>query len=109
VIVPLFGSGYADAGPYIGWMALGISFYAGAYLISLYLLSQEIAMGVPILSVVVVMQLFAFAAFHSSLAELTAVQVSVMGAAVMALAALAFYGQPKRMEQAVAQRTSAAL
>jgi hypothetical protein len=97
VIVPLFGSGYSEAAPYIGWMALGIGFYAGAYLISLYLLSQEIATGVAVLSVVVLMQLFAFSAFHSSLAQLTAVQVFVMGAAAAALGALAFYGHPKRM------------
>jgi O-antigen/teichoic acid export membrane protein len=98
VITPLFGSRYAVAGPYIGWMAIAITLYAVAYLITLYLLSQRVATGASVLGIVELIQLAGLSTFHASIGQLIAVQISVMGMAAAALGALAFHIHPRSAE-----------
>jgi O-antigen/teichoic acid export membrane protein len=98
IVTPLFGTRYAAAGSYIGWMAIAATFYAAAYLTSLYLLSQNVATGAAVLGVVALMQLAGLEAFHASIGELIAVQVSVMAIAAFALGAVAFYLHPRSVD-----------
>ena len=94
VVVPLFGSEYRAAGGYIGWMGIALGFYSIAYLASMYLLSQKIEAGAAVLALVVLGQLAGLYSFHDSVRTLIEVQMVVLGAAAVALVALAAYHAP---------------
>jgi hypothetical protein len=110
VVEPLFGSRYAAADPYIGWMAIAMTLYAVAYLTSLYMLSQRVATGAAVLGIVELIQLAALSTFHASIGQLIAVQISVMGMAAVALGVLALYVYPRSLQHgAVEPRLAEAL
>jgi O-antigen/teichoic acid export membrane protein len=88
VILPLFGSRYEDAAPYIGWMGLAFSAYAIVYLTATYLLSQERTQVTSVLGFALLAQVCGLYMLHSSITQIIAVQATVFGATAVVLTAL---------------------
>jgi O-antigen/teichoic acid export membrane protein len=85
VIRPLFGAHYANAAPYLGWIAIAFGCYAVAYLAATYLLARDSRVGVAILGCAAFAQLTSLFVFHSSIWQIVVVQVAVLGSAAAAL------------------------
>jgi O-antigen/teichoic acid export membrane protein len=100
VIRPLFGAHYATAAPYLGWIAIAFAAYAIAYLAATYLLARDSRMGVSILGCAAFAQLTALYAFHSSIGQIVAVQVVVLGVAATALVVLCLIARGDRPQGA---------
>lgn len=89
VVIPLYGSGYRAAEPYLGRIAIAFAFYALAYLAATYLLARRSWLGAAGLSVAALVQLAGLYSFHGSIREVVTVQIVVLGAAAFALVTLA--------------------
>ena len=98
VIRPLFGAHYATAAPYLGWIAIAFGAYAVAYLAATYLLARDNRKGVSILGCAAFAQLTALYAFHSSIGQIVAVQVVVLGSAATALVLVCLIARGNRPE-----------
>jgi O-antigen/teichoic acid export membrane protein len=100
VVIPLYGSGYRAAEPYLGRIAIAFAFYALAYLAATYLLALRSWLGAAALSVAALVQLAALYSFHGSIGEVVTVQIVVLGATAIALVTLALVHRQLDVEAA---------
>jgi O-antigen/teichoic acid export membrane protein len=89
VVVPLFGSDYGDANPYLAVSGLAFGCYAIVYLSAMFLLSQQDGRGPVVLGVALIAQLAGLYVFHSSIWDIVYVLLAVLVVTAGALAALA--------------------
>ena len=89
VIGPLFGSRYAPAGDYIGWMGIAFSAYAVVYLLAMYMLAREDPRVNSVLALSVLAQLAGLYARHSSIAQIVSVQLAVLVSTALVLGTVA--------------------
>jgi len=92
------GGRYAQAAPYLGWIALAFGAYALMYLAALYLLARGSSVGTTVLGFTAFAQLSALYVWHSSVGAIVAVQCAVLagGAAAVLTAALRHVGEADR-------------
>jgi O-antigen/teichoic acid export membrane protein len=93
VVAPLFGSHYAAAGEYIGWMGVAFGAYAVVYLTAMYLLAQQNSVVSAVLAVAVLVQVAGLYTFHSTISSIIAVDFVVLLSTSCVLSTLALQGR----------------
>ena len=93
-MVPLFGARYAAAAAHLGPMAAAFAAYGAIYLAALYLLAHGRHAVLGVLGATALAQAALLSVRHGSIAQVVAVEVAVMAAGAVALAALALQPRP---------------